>query len=94
MDVWTIDVLQDLVFTLSPSFILVSFMMTTVMSLLMWSAGLLLLSAVSHVRPQCDSSAAFMAHCSGITRRRCKFKNIIIILLYYISRSILMNHTN
>ena len=54
-------------------FILISSMMTMVVSSLMWSAGLLLVLAVSHVRLQCNSRSTFEAHCSGVIRRSCKF---------------------
>ena len=41
----------------------------TVMSL-MWSAALLLLFAVSHVRLLCDSGASFTATCNTVNQRK------------------------
>lgn len=54
------------------------FAMAPVALSLMWSAALLILFAVSHVRLQCDSGALFMAQCSGVDQRRCTFDIILL----------------
>ena len=59
--------------------------MTTVVVSLMWSASLLLLFAVSHVRLQCDSGASFSAQCGNVGRRERTFNNIILEHQEYMS---------